>query len=65
MIEVAYTNIQSKTKINGPLSAPFTLIWGVRQGCPQSYLMAEVPIIFIDADTRIKGVQIGGNEIQQ
>ena len=28
-------------------------------------VMAEVPIIFIDANTRIKVVQIGDNEIKQ
>ena len=27
--------------------------------------MAEVPAIFTDADTRIKGVQIGDHEIKQ
>ena len=27
--------------------------------------MVEVPAIFIDADTRIKGVQIGDHEIKQ
>ena len=27
--------------------------------------VAEVPVIFIDADTRIKGVQIGDHEIKQ
>ena len=28
-------------------------------------VMAEVPAIFIDADARIKGVQIADNEIKQ
>ena len=28
-------------------------------------VMAEVPTIFIDADARIKGVQIGDHEIKQ
>ena len=36
MIKVAYTNIQSKIKINGLLSDPFTLMQGVRQGFPLS-----------------------------
>ena len=27
--------------------------------------VAEVPAIFIDADTRIKGLQIGDHEIKQ
>ena len=34
IIKVAYTNIQSRIKINGFLSDPFTLMRGVRQGCP-------------------------------
>ena len=64
MIEVAYTNIQSKTKING--------LWEVRQGCPLSFsgvsthiTVAEVLAIFTDADTSIKAVQIGDHEIKQ
>ena len=61
MIEVAHTNIQSKFKINGLLSDPFALIIGVRHGCPLSILLyiiaAEVLVIFIDVDTRIKGVE--------
>ena len=68
MIKVAYTNIQSKIKINGLLSDPFTLMQGVRQGFPLSlvlYIMAaEVLANFIDADKRMKGVQIGDHEMK-
>ena len=68
MIKVAYTNIQSKIKINGPLSDPFTLMQGVRQEFPLSlvlYIMAaEVLANFIDADKRMKGVQIGDHEMK-
>ena len=67
-IKVAYTNIQSKITINGLLSDPFTLMQGVRQGCPLSSVLyikaAEVLANFIDADKRIKGVQIGDHEIK-
>ena len=67
-IKVAYTNIQSKITINGLLSDPFTLMQGVRQGCPLSSVLyiraAEVFANFIDADKRIKGVQIGDHEIK-
>ena len=67
-IEVAYTNIQSKIKINGLLSDPFTLMQGVCQGCPLSsvlYIRAvEVLANFIDVDKRIKGVQIGDHEMK-
>ena len=67
-IKVAYTNIQSKIKINGLLSDPFTLMQWVRQGCPLSLVLyiraAEVLANFIDADKRIKEVQIGDHEIK-
>ena len=67
-IKVAYTNIQSKIKINGLLSDPSTLMQGVCQGCPLSSVLyiraAEVLANFIDADKRIKGVQIGDHEIK-
>ena len=39
MIKVAYTNIQSKTKMNALLSDLFTLMQGVRQGCPPSMVL--------------------------
>ena len=39
MIKVAYTNIQPKIRINGLLSDPFTLMQGVRQGCPLSMVL--------------------------
>ena len=39
MIKVAYTNIQSKTKMNALLSDLFTLMQGIRQGCPLSMVL--------------------------
>ena len=65
MIQVVYTNIPSKTKINGLLSDPFTLISGVCQRCPLSYCYGWGTCHFTDADARIKGVQIGDHEIKQ
>ena len=66
MIKVAYTDIQSKIKINGLLSDPFTLMQGVYQGCPLSMVLyitvAYVFTNFIDADKRIRGIQIGDHE---
>ena len=63
MINVAYTYIQSKIKINGLLSDSFTLMQGIHHGCPLSlvlYIMAaEVLANLINADKRMKGVQIG------
>ena len=68
MIKIAYTDIQSKIKINGLLSDPFTLMQGVRQGCPLSMVLhitvAYVFANFIDADKRIEGIQIGDHEIK-
>ena len=67
MINVTYTNIQSKIKINGLLSDPFTLMQGVRQECPLPmvlYITAYVFANFIDTDKRIKGIQIGDHEIK-
>ena len=66
MIKVAYTNIKSEIKINDLLSDPFTLTQGVRQGCPLSMVLyitvAYVFADFIDADKRIKKIQIGDHE---
>ena len=68
MIKVAYTNIQSKIKINGLLSDPFALMQGVHQGCPLSLVLhitaAKVLANFIDVNKRIKGIQIGDHEIK-
>ena len=68
IIKVAYTNIQSKIKIKRLLSDPFTLIQGVRLGCPLSMVLyiiaAYVFANFIDADKRIKRIQIEDHEIK-
>ena len=68
MIKAAYTDVQSKIKINGLLSNPFTLMQGVRKGCPLSMVLyitvAYVFSNFIDADKRIKGMHIGQHEIK-
>ena len=68
MVKICYNNIQSKIKINGLLSNPFIIMRDVRQGCPLSILLyviaAEVFANFIIADTRVKGVQIGTQEIK-
>ena len=68
MIQVASVNIQSKIKINGVLSESFTLIQGFHHGCSLSMFLciiaAEVLAIFIDANTRIKGIQTGDHEIK-
>ena len=68
MIQVASINIQSKIKRNGLLSGSFILIQGFHQDCPLSMLLwiivADVLAIFIDVDTRIKGIQIWDHEIK-
>ena len=58
-------NIESKIKISGPLSDPLTPMC-VSQGCLLSMLLyniaAEVHANLINADKRIKGIQIGDHE---
>ena len=58
MIKVAYTNIESKIKINGLLPDPLILMF-VRQGCLLSMLRHNIVAVvfanFIYADKRIKG----------
>ena len=65
MIQVAYTNMDSKIKINCLLSNPLML---VLQECLLSMLLynivAEVLENFTKADNRIKGIQIGNHEIK-
>ena len=67
MTKVAYTTIKSKIKINHLLSDPLTLML-VCQGCLLSMLLhnivAEVLANFINADKRIKGIQMGDHEIK-
>ena len=58
MIKVAYTNIQSKIKINGLLSDSLVLMF-VCQGCLLSMLLHNIVAVvlasFINADKRTKG----------
>ena len=59
-VKDVYTNIQSKIKINGLQSDPFTLTWEVCQGYLFSMLLhiisAEVLATLINANKRIKGI---------
>ena len=68
MVKDGYTNIRSKIKINGLLSGPFTLTRRVCQGCLFSVLLyiiaAEVLVSFINANKRIKRIQIGDHKIK-
>ena len=63
MVEDAYTNIQSKIKINGILPDPFTLLSGVCQRCLLSMLLyiivTDVLTSFINVIERINGIQVG------
>ena len=67
MIKFACSNIKSNIRINGLLSDPF-IVTLVRQECLLSMLLynivAEVLGNFINADQRIKGIQIGDDEIK-
>ena len=68
LIKICYNNIQSKLKIHGLLSDPFTLSRGVHQSFPLSMLLyviaAEVLASFIIINKRVEGVQIGDQEIK-
>ena len=68
MVKDVYTNIQSKIKINGLLSDPFTLTREVSQGCLFSMLLkiiaTEVLASFFNVNKKIKGIQIGDEEIK-
>ena len=68
MVKDVYTNIQTKIKINGLLSDPFTLTREVCQGCLFSMLLYIIPVevlaSFINANKRSKGIQIGDHEIK-
>ena len=67
MIKVAHNNIESKIKINGLLSDPLILML-VCQGCLLSMLLYnildEVLANFIDANKKIKGIQIGDHTLK-
>ena len=68
MVKDVYTNTQSKTKINGFLSDPFTITQEVCQSCLFSMLLyiiaAEVLSSFINANKRMKRIQIEDHEIK-
>ena len=68
MVEDAYTNIQFKIKVNSLLFDLFNLTGGFWQGClfcMLSYIIAaEVLVSFINANKKIKGIQIGDHEIK-
>ena len=69
MNEVLYTNIQSKTKINGIQSGFFYTytrsLAGVSTLILRHVIVAGVLAIFINPDRRIKQVQIGNRETKQ
>ena len=69
MIEVAYTNIQSKTKIIGSTIWFFYPYLRSFPGVSTLILLyitaVDVIAIFINSDGRIKRVQIGGNKPKQ
>ena len=68
-MEVAFTNIESKTKnifsYLNILSLYEEFSRAVHSRTLLYVTVAEVPAIFTDADTRIKGVQIGHHKIKQ
>ena len=69
MIEVAYTNIQSKTKISGLLSDFFYPYIRSLAGFSTLILLyitvVEVLANFVNADRRIRGVQMADHKTEQ
>ena len=67
MIDVAYTNIQSRTKINGLLLILLPLFKTFARSVHSHTVIyyCEVVAIFINVDTKIKGVEIGDHETKQ
>ena len=69
MVKGVYTNMESKFQINSFLSDPFTLKREVYQGCLFSmflyFIPAEVLVSFINANKRIKGIQIGDMRLKK
>ena len=68
MVKDVYNNIQSKIKIYGLLSNPFTLAREACYECLFSMLLyinaVEVLASFINAKKKVKGIQIGDHEIK-
>ena len=44
MIRVLYSEVESVLKVNGGLSAPFSIGRGIRQGCSVSGMLYSIPI---------------------
>ena len=69
MVKDVYSSIQSKIKINGLLSDFLTLTQDVFQGClfsmPLYNVAVEVLASFIDANKRIKRIEIGDHDIKK
>ncbi len=67
-IKTLYSNISSRVKVNGYISAPFTLGRGVRQGCPLSRLLyvlvSEIFAISIRKNQDITGITIKNVEFK-
>ena len=65
MTEVLYTNIQFKTILSGPYQILLALYDEFTRVDYFHTVMDEVPAIFIDANARIKDVQIVGHDLKQ
>ncbi|MCP3925856.1 MAG: reverse transcriptase family protein, partial [Desulfobacterales bacterium] len=67
-IKTLYNNIASCVKVNGFISAPFTLERGVRQGCPLSPLLyiivSEIFAISVRKNKNITGITIKNVEFK-
>ena len=65
-VKILYSNARTQVAINGVLSEPFQVKWGIRQGdplsCPLFDLAIEPLACQIRADPNIKGIRIPGLE---
>ena len=65
-IKTFYTDIYSCVKVNGHISAPFSLSRGVRQGCSLSamlyVLIAETFACLVRQDERIRGIKLPNSD---
>lgn len=61
LTKTLYCDIESVLKVNGGLSAPFTIVRGIRQGCAMSGMLYSIAIepMLCQIRKRLEGIKIG------